>query len=177
MRGSFHTPTLSLLALVLVLSACEKKKAEEPKLAQINEAIPNLILPQGATFVSRSGSADALSIVFRAPDEPDAIIAYYRRFLTPPLWRLVSDGKDNTGAHVLFAEQQGPPLWVRVWPDSTQSGSYVQLTGGVNRLTIDTTTAAGRALKARQDSLEAVRLAAPVKPRKTLDSARKALIR
>ena len=84
MRGSFHTPTLSLLALVLVLSACEKKKTEEPKLAQINEAIPNLILPQGATFVSRSGSADALSIVVRAPDEADAIIAYYRRFLTPP---------------------------------------------------------------------------------------------
>ena len=74
MRGSFHTPTLSLLALVLVLSACEKKKTEEPKLAQINEAIPNLTLPQGATFVSRSGSADALSIVFRAPDEPDAIV-------------------------------------------------------------------------------------------------------
>lgn len=163
---------MSLLALLLVLSACDKK-ADEPEIANIAETIPNLILPMDAKFVSRSGSADALSLTFRVADEPDAAVNYYRRFLVPPLWRLVSDGKDNTGAHVLYAEQQGPPLWVRVWPDSAQSGSYVRLTGGVRQLTIDTATAAGRALKARRDSLDKAGVKVVPAP---MDSAQRARI-
>ncbi len=174
MRGSFQTSSVSLLALALVLTACEKK-AEAPQVPDLAATIPNLILPPGATFVSRPGSADALSLVFWAPDEPDRLVAYYRRFLRPPLWRLVSDGKDNTGAHVLLAEQDGPPLWIRVWPDSTRSGGYVRMTGAVRQLTVDTTTQAGRALKAQQDSMPSV----PPKAKGQLapDSGRKESIR
>jgi hypothetical protein len=36
-------------------------------------------------------------------------------------------GKD--GVTALYAEHDGPPLWVRIWPATDRSGTMVQLTG------------------------------------------------
>ena len=131
-------PIAALVALAL-LAACGDRKPTPVELPDLGATLPNLIMPANAGFVSRSGSKDALSILLRAPGQPEAVVKFYRSYLNPPMWRVVSDTKDAQGAHVLYAEQDGPPLWIRIWPDSATNGTFVRLTGAVQKLTRDTT--------------------------------------
>jgi hypothetical protein len=41
----------------------------------------------------------------------------------------VSDMKNRDGVTALYAEHDGPPLWVRIWPATDTPGTMVQLTG------------------------------------------------
>jgi hypothetical protein len=92
---------------------------------------PNLPLPPGAQFVSRAGSADALQLTLFSPSEARGVVEYYRGVLSKGKWRLVSDVKKPDGTVVLYAEQEGPPIWVRVWPSTDRAGTMVQLAGAV----------------------------------------------
>lgn len=92
---------------------------------------PNLPLPPDAKFVSRAGSADALEITLFSPAESAGVVEYYRGVLSKGKWRLVSDMKQPDGTVVLYAEQDGPPLWVSIWPTTDSAGTMVQLAGAV----------------------------------------------
>jgi hypothetical protein len=120
------------LVVLGLLAACRDKP---PKEASINETLPNLPLPPGATFVSRTGTPDALQIVVQSPSSVETVVDYYRAVLKRGGWKLVSDAKDADGAVVLLADQDGPPLWVRIRRVSGGPGTIVELTGAV----LDTT--------------------------------------
>jgi hypothetical protein len=118
------------MGVVLGLVACGGSEPRQPpKPPEFTEAFSNLPLPPDAKFVSRSGGAGALQIVLRTPESDSAMADYYRTLLSEGSWRLVSDIKNRDGATVMYAEQDGPPLWVRIWPAGNGSGSMIQLTG------------------------------------------------
>jgi hypothetical protein len=114
----------------LILLACgsEPPATKQPKVSQ---AFPNLPLPPSPELVSRSGSEDALQLTIRSPSDLAQVSEYYRGVLSNGKWRLVSDVKSPDGSTVLYAEQDGPPLWVRIWKAGDQPGTMVQLTGAV----------------------------------------------
>jgi hypothetical protein len=125
-------PKIRALTLVVVLGllACGGSEPRQPpKPPEFTEAFSNLPLPPDAEFVSRTGGAGALQIVLRTPESDSAMANYYRTLLSEGNWRLVSDIKSRDGATVMYAEQDGPPLWVRIWPASNGSGTMIQLTG------------------------------------------------
>ena len=123
------TPTkFRWLVLAAALVACGEKA---PKSATMNQALPRLPLPPGAIFVGRSGGPDALQITLSTPTQPGAVADYYRGVFKSGNWKLVNDAKDAEGATVLFAQQNGPPLWVRIRPDRESTGSVVELSGAV----------------------------------------------
>jgi hypothetical protein len=115
------------LVLCAALAACADKT---PKMAKLNEALPNLPLPPNPSFVGRSGGPDALQVTVRSPADVDAVANYYRGVFKTGNWKLVNDAKDAEGATVLFAHQNGPPLWVRIQP-ADGGGSVVELSGAV----------------------------------------------
>lgn len=122
----FRLPRI-VLALSLAFTACGRDEApESPKLAEV---MPNVPLPPQATFVSRSGGADAVQLTVRSPARADVVAAYYRELFKRQGWRLVNDAKDQEGAVVFFAEQDGPPLWVRIRNADDGRGSLVDLAG------------------------------------------------
>jgi hypothetical protein len=114
--------------LCLALAACGDKT---PKTAGLSEALPNLPFPPQPSFVSRAGGPDALQITVRSPVSADSVAAYYRHLFKHSPWRLVNDAKDGEGATVLFAEQNGPPLWVRIYKAEDGQGSLIELSGAV----------------------------------------------
>ena len=119
---------LSLSCVLLV--ACGSDAAPPTKSPSTFTVFPNLPLPPGATFVSRSGSSDALQITMFSPNEATQVVEYYRDVLSKGRWRLISDQKKPDGKVILYAEQDGPPMWVSVWPTDS-AGTMVQLAGAV----------------------------------------------
>lgn len=124
-----------LLVLAGVAAAgCGRDKPEAPELPELGRVMPNLPLPPSAQLVGRAGSSDALQLIFRSAVSADRVVDYYRSTLTRGEWRLISDLEDRDGVTVLYAERDGPPLWVRVsTPDSLAATgeSLVELAGGV----------------------------------------------
>jgi hypothetical protein len=124
---------------ILALVACKDKPPQTPKVSQV---FPNLPLPPNASVVSKSGGADALQITLISPVKVKEVEAYYRTMLTKNGWRLMNDMRDRDGSVVLFAEQNGPPLWVRIKSTDDSVATMVELAGAVMA---DTTERAKRA--------------------------------
>ena len=121
--------SITILALSATLLAGCRDKAPEPP--PLSEVMPGLPLPPLASVVSRAGSEDALQITFRSSLPPDSMAAYYRRVLTSGVWSLVGDTRTADGSIALYAERDGPPLWVTIRKDSTSSGTIMSLGGAV----------------------------------------------
>jgi hypothetical protein len=121
---------------VLALVACKDKGPQTPKVSQV---FPNLPLPPNASVVSRGGGTDALQITLISSAKVKDVEAYYRATLSKNGWRLVNDMRDRDGSVVLFAEQDGPPLWVRIKSTDDSVATMVELAGAVLP---DTTTRA-----------------------------------
>jgi hypothetical protein len=116
-------------SVVVLLLACGSEKPRNPSPPEFTQAFSNLPLPPDAEFVSRSGGAGALQILLRSPSGEAQLADYYRTLLSEGGWRLVSDIKGRDGVTAMYAEQDGPPLWVRIWPATDRKGTMVQLTG------------------------------------------------
>ena len=121
-------PLLLLAALALTTAGCDKSRAQAPE-APIQETIPDLILPPKASFVSRTGTEDATAITIRTPAPMEQVANLYRDVLTKAPWKLEADSRDNEGAIALYATREGPPLWVRIWPDTEFNATLVRLAG------------------------------------------------
>jgi hypothetical protein len=133
----FHT---LMLVMPLALAACEGDKPP-PKPPEFAEVFPNLPLPPRATFVSRAGGEDALQITLRSPVAVEQIEAYYRQTFKTKGWRLVNDARDGSGGIVLFVEQDGPPLWVRIRKEENGPGTLIDLAGAKVKHKPDSTRA------------------------------------
>ena len=136
--------TLLCTAGVLALAACDR--ADQQKQATVSQTMPNLPVPPSAEFISRSGSADALQLVFQSPATADFVAGYYRDAFSNGGWNLVSDTKQPDSTVVLYAEQSGHPMWVRIKP--TGQSSRVELMGAIP----GADSAYARAAKAAHDS-------------------------
>ena len=115
----------------VLLPACGSDTAPPTKSPSTFTVFPNLPLPPGAKFVSRSGSSDALQLTMFSASEASEVVEYYRDVLSKGRWRLVSDQKKPDGKVILYAEQDGPPIWISVWPTTDSAGTMVQLAGAV----------------------------------------------
>jgi hypothetical protein len=120
-----------ICGITVVLLACRSEpRNSRPTLPDAAKAFSNLPLPPNPELVSRAGSSDALQLTVFSPADFEQVIEFYRKVLSEEHWRLVSDKKNADGSVVLYAEQNGPPLWVRIWKLGDR-GTMVELTGAV----------------------------------------------
>jgi len=116
--------------MCVVLLACGAESSN-PKPPDALAVFPNLPLPPGARFISQAGSADALQITLFSPTPAEGVTEYYRKVLTRGKRRLIGDSKKPDGTIVLYAEQDGPPMWVRIRPAKDGAGTMVELAGAL----------------------------------------------
>ncbi|HET6837822.1 MAG TPA: hypothetical protein VFH24_07240 [Gemmatimonadales bacterium] len=119
-----------LTVAAAVFLACESEPPP-PTPPAFSKAFSHLPLPPNPEMVSRAGGADALQITVYSPSDTARVTDFYRTALTQGTWRLVSDIKSADGSTALYAEHDGPPLWVRIWKANDRPGTMVQLTGAV----------------------------------------------
>ena len=115
-------------AALVALVGCGDKSA---KSADIANALPNVPLPPNPTVVARSAGANTAMITLRSPAKITDVEAYYRSVLTGPGWKLIKRSTDRSGAIIMLAEQDGPPLWVRLRSMPDSAGTLVDLAGAV----------------------------------------------
>lgn len=99
------------------------------KQADVGETLPNLPLPPNAEVISREGGEDALKFRFKSDMDPDRLANYYRGVLSKAPWRLVSDSPAADGSLTLYAEQNGPSIWVTIRKADGAAGSFVDIAG------------------------------------------------
>lgn len=119
---------LVLLAALVAVVGCRE---DAPKPATVAQALPGLPLPPAAEVLSRSGNPEALQITFRSALPAEKLVDFYRSVLSTGPWDLVSDEQDAEGARVLYAEREGPPIWVRIYKATGAEGSIVEISGAV----------------------------------------------
>ncbi len=136
-------PYVVLVCGSLALAACDRA-AEKPRTADLGTVMPTVLFPPEADFVSKSAGPDAIQLVFQSRMAPAEVADYYRRIFVTGKWRLVGDSRDSTGGIALYAEQDGPPMWVRIGPSGP--GSRVELSGASSAVD---TAFARRAQRAR----------------------------
>ena len=119
---------LLLLAALVSVAGCRE---DAPKPASVAQALPGLPLPPAAEVLSRSGNPEVLQITFRSALPAENLVEFYRSVLSTGAWDLVSDERDTEGARVLYAERDGPPIWVRIYKATGAEGSIVEISGAV----------------------------------------------
>jgi len=114
-----------------LLLGCRADAPPPPKVPDAFAVFPDLPMPPEGRLVSKSGSADALQLTLFTAAKTDAVTEYYRDQLSAGKWRLVGDAKRPDGSLALYAEHDGRPLWVRIWPTSDSAGTMVELAGAL----------------------------------------------
>ena len=120
---------LSSFLAVLALGACSgEQKIDLPELAHVMPVVP---LPPESRLVGYVGSDEALQFTFLSKHDQEGMATYYRRMFTAPPWTLISDAKSPDGEVILYVENDGTPLWVRIARTSGAPGSTIQLSGAL----------------------------------------------
>ena len=121
----------AICVALLVLPGCKSDRAAEaPPPPDATKAFSNLPLPPDPELVSKANGSEALQLTIHSPASIEQVTQFYRQVLSGQHWRLISDRTNADGSTVLYAEQNGPPLWVRIWKLGDR-GTMVELTGAV----------------------------------------------
>ena len=123
-------PTRIRAALLLLAAVGCKDKA--PEMAQLSDVMPSLPLPPQSRVVSRNASPDALKLTLMSAVKPAQVEACYREVLGRHGWRVLNESRDREGAMVFLAQQDGPPLWVRIKSTDDSVATMVELAGAVS---------------------------------------------
>ncbi|HET8633706.1 MAG TPA: hypothetical protein VFL88_06135 [Gemmatimonadales bacterium] len=117
-------------ALLLLAAAC-KQDADDVQPPTAGEAFSSIILPPDATVESKSGSADALQLVFHSTATPNDVAQFYRSQFSRAGWSIVSDLTDSAGVIAMHVDWSATnqPMWVRIIP--ADRGTRVELFGAV----------------------------------------------
>lgn len=118
---------LILAGVVLLSAGCSEPRPAQT--ARFADVMPNIPIPPESEVISREGGPDAIKLRFRSSQTPEELADYYRNELSKGAWRLVSDAMTEDGAIALYAETNGPPLWVTIRKADGAPGTFVDLAG------------------------------------------------
>ena len=106
------TSVLLALPVALALAGCvaggERSAAGPPE--KLFRGVP---FPQEAHVVDTATTAEAVRAVLSVDAPPQVVLAFYRRELPKAGFRIIGDVGDTVEAD-LYAQRDGPPLWVQV---------------------------------------------------------------
>ncbi len=110
------TPVLSslcVLSVAAVLAGCIAKDAA--RTAAPPPLFRGVPIPREAHVVDTATTPEAIRATLVVGAPPQLVLAFYRRTLPQVGFRIMSDVGDSVSAD-LYAQRDGPPLWVQVRP-------------------------------------------------------------
>jgi hypothetical protein len=124
-----RTPLLLAATALLTLAACVSKD-DAAKPVQTPPVFAGVPIPALARMIDTAGTADAARAVFLVAVRPESVVAYYRRELPRVGFRIVGDVGDSLRVD-LYAQREGPSLWVQIRPLREPDATEFTLIGAV----------------------------------------------
>jgi hypothetical protein len=93
--------------------------------------MPIVPLPPNSQLVGSAGSDEALQFTFLTQTSQEDLASYYRKMFTSAPWTFISDATVPDGGVILYVENDGIPLWVRIAQTPGAPGSTVHLSGAL----------------------------------------------
>jgi hypothetical protein len=126
------SPILFVAVIGLALAGCVAKETDRSPGASAPQVFRGVPFPREARVVDTSSTPDAVRAVLRV-DAPSALVlAFYRRELPKAGFRVIGDVGDSAQAD-LYAQRDGPPLWVQVRRGPRPGTAVFTLIGAVGR--------------------------------------------
>lgn len=106
------TPILLVAALAASLTGCIAKEGDSAggPPPQVFRGVP---FPREARLVDTTTTAEAVRAVLTVDAPSSLVLAFYRRELPKAGFHIIADPGDSAEAD-LYAQRDGPPLWVQV---------------------------------------------------------------
>ncbi len=123
------TPILLVAALGAALAGCIAKEADSAggPPPQVFRGVP---FPREARLVDTTTTADAVRAVLAVDAPSSLVLAFYRRELPKAGFHILADPGDSAEAD-LYAQRDGPPLWVQVRRGTRPGTAQFTLIGAV----------------------------------------------
>jgi len=144
-----NTPTLCAAAALLALAGCVGREGTRQPV-QNPPLLAGVPIPEAAQLLDTTSTSEARRALLAIAWRPDSVAAYYRDALPKAGFRIVRDLGDSLSRN-LYAERDGPPLWIQITAGRVSGISRFTLIGAVAE-------APGKGGAARPDS---ARRAAP----------------
>jgi hypothetical protein len=126
------TPIVFLAALALAACSGGENAAQDEAAVRTPPVLAGVPIIDGSQVVDTSGTSEAARATLLVPMPPDSVAAFYRRRLAAEGWRIVGDVADAGGVD-LYAERNGPPLWVHIRPGQQPNTTLCALIGAIER--------------------------------------------
>ena len=126
------------IAAFALLVACAGKEEKPPATPNVLSGVPVLT---GSQLIDTTRTPEAAGAVFFLQMPPDTVAALYRAILMANRWRIVGDLRDQGGTD-LYAEREGPPLWIQIRPAQGGATRYT-LIGALGQEAAKPDSAAG----------------------------------
>jgi hypothetical protein len=123
------------LWLVLLLVACDRPGAPDPRAAAAN-ALGGVLAYPHSRVVEMSAGAEAAQLTLTAPAPPVRVAEWYRTYLGLNGWELKNEGRMVDSAVSIYAQKDGRPLWIMLRPAA--GGTQYTLTGAITDSTLTT---------------------------------------
>jgi len=121
-------------ALGAVLVGCIGKESDRSAGGSAPQLFKGVPFPREARVVDTSYTADAVRAVLSVDAPSSLVLAFYRRELPKAGFRIIGDVGDSAEAD-LYAQRDGPPLWVQVRRGPRPGTARFTLIGAVGRAT------------------------------------------
>lgn len=124
------TSILLVAALGAVLGGCVAKESDRAAGTPPPQLFKGVPFPREARVVDTTSTADAVRAVLRVDAPSELVLAFYRRELPKAGFHIIGDVGDSAEAD-LYAQRDGPPLWVQVRRGARPGTAQFTLIGAV----------------------------------------------
>jgi hypothetical protein len=128
--------SLILLLALATFAGCDRPDEGRRARQLASRALRNMLAYPQSSLVSVTAGEDAAEMVLTSPASVPQIVAWYREILRMNHWELKSE-RVRHDTVTLYAERQGEPVWIRLYPNVNAPGTTYSLVGAIP---VDTTT-------------------------------------
>lgn len=119
-----------LLLVLTTIAGCDRPDETLRARELASRVLRNVLAYPQSSVVRVSAGDDAAELVLSSPASVKEIAAWYRQMLPLNRWELRNE-QERLDTVTMYAEREGKPVWIRLYPSAGAPGTTYSLIGAV----------------------------------------------